>query len=241
MIPSFVTFKWKPFAGYRSEFCGAHVNTLFSMIGRNYAKPHRRICVTDDANGIDPSIEIVPLWSDFAELMSPHGKRFPSCYRRLKLFSRQARETFGDRIVQIDLDAVITADIAPLIDTPEEFRAWGDTNRAGGYNGSFIVMNAGTRPQVWELFDPIKSPQASRAADCIGSDQGWISCCLGKDTEAKFRQADGVYSFQNDMLKSPLRNPGDLPANARIVFFHGNTDPWSPAAQRLAWVNQHYH
>ena len=29
---------------------------------------------------------------------------------------------------------------------------------------------------------------------------------------------------------------GRLPADARIVMFHGHEDPWSPAAQRLDWV-----
>lgn len=237
--PSFVTFKWKPAPGYRSTFTAEHVNTWAAMVRRHYQKPLRLICVTDDANGIDPSIETLPLWNDFADLPSPHGGRFPSCYRRLKIFSKEAKDLLGETIVLSDLDCVITDNIVPLVDRDEDFIAWGDTGPgdwAGGYNCSFVRLRAGTRTKVWETFDPENSPRLAQAAKCLGSDQGWISYCLGKGNEPMFRRTDGVYSYPNDIK----HKGGALPANARVVFFHGNVDPWSPQAQQLEWVRQHY-
>lgn len=231
---SVVCWKWKPAQGYRSTFGPAAVNVLRAMVARHYREPHRFICVTDDPEGIDPRVEVVPLWNDFADLLSPHGGRNPSCYRRLRMFSPEIEAVFGKRFVSLDLDCVITNDMRPLWNRPEEFVAWGDTNRTTHYNGSMMLMTAGARPQVWTDFDPTSSPRLAKAAGQFGSDQAWISHRLGP-SEAKWTTADGVYSFRNHLLP-----PHQLPARARIVIFHGATDPWDAQAQRLAWVRKHY-
>jgi hypothetical protein len=31
-----------------------------------------------------------------------------------------------------------------------------------------------------------------------------------------------------------------LPQGARVINFHGVVDPWSPAAQGIGWVREHY-
>lgn len=233
---SVVTYKWTPAAGYRSTFGPETVNVLRRMVARHYPHPHRFICVTDDPKGIGADVEIVPLWNDFADLPSPHGGKNPSCYRRLRAFSPDIAHVYGERFVSLDLDCVITADLSPLWNRPEPFVAWGDTNPLPGshYNGSMLLMTAGARRQVWDDFDPRTSPQKALAARCFGSDQGWISYCLGKG-EARWTKADGVYSYRND-----LQGLGELPGNARIVIFHGSIDPWHPKAQRLGWVRECY-
>jgi hypothetical protein len=232
---TFVTWKWKPKPGYRSTFTGAHVNTMARMIGRNYQHPHRVICITDDATGIDASIGIVPLWSDHANLPSPHGPRNPSCYVRLKMFSREAADFIGPRFLSIDLDTVITGDLAPIVHRQEEIVLFADTNPTTYYNGGLILMTAGSRAKVWDTFDPVKSPIESRRQRQWGSDQGHISACLGPN-EAKWGPKDGVYSYRCHV--TPQR--GRLPDNAALVSFHGAHDPWGPEAQRLDWVRNHY-
>lgn len=232
---SFVTWKWQAKPGYRSTFGPAQVNTLYRMVARHYSAPHRFLCVTDDANGIDPAVEVIPAWNDFADLPSPSGGHNPSCYRRLRMFSRDIGAVFGPRFVSMDLDVVVTADLRPLVDRPEEFVIWGDTNPSTYYNGSFILMSAGARPQVWEKFDPVASPKASKAAGHHGSDQGWISHCLGPK-ETKWTKADGVYSYRNDIE----RNGNRLPADARLVICHGPRDPWGSHMQNIPWVRKAY-
>lgn len=231
-----VTFKWKPPAGYRSTFGPETVNVLRAMVDRHYRQPHRFTCITDDPTGIDADIRIVPMWRDYADLPSPHGGKNPSCYRRLKLFSAEAAEFIGPRFVAVDLDVVITGDLGPLWDRPEPFVAWGDTNPQPGshYNGSMLLMTAGARRQVWDRFDPQTSPQLALKGRCWGSDQGWISYCLGPG-EARWNKADGVYSYRNH-----IQSTGVLPENARVVVFHGSQDPWSPRPQALPWVRQHW-
>ncbi len=232
-----VCFKWRPRPGYRSVFAPETVHVLRNMVRRHYQAPHRFVCVTDDVEGLG-DVETIPLWNDFASVPSPHGGKNPSCYRRLRLFAADAAERFGERFVWLDLDTVIVDDVRPLWDRPEDFVAWGDTNPQPGshYNGSMILLRAGARRQVWERFDPQTSPQLALEAGCYGSDQGWISYCLGPG-ETKWTKADGVYSFRNDLSKGASR----LPANARIVMFHGSVDPWSLQAQQAhPWIAEHY-
>jgi hypothetical protein len=232
---TFVCWKWRAPAGYRSTFTAAHVNTLARMIRRNYAKPHRVICVTDSAEGIDRAIGIVPLWDDLAHLPSPHGAGNPSCYRRLKMFSAEAAQFFGPRFVSIDLDSVIVGDLTPLFDRPEDIVLLTDTNPRTYYNGGLIMMTPGARAKVWDTFDHRRSPAVARMAGMFGSDQAWISHCLGRG-EATWSKADGVYSYRNHIKP----NGGRLPADARLVSFHGHVDPDHPEAQRLDWVRAHY-
>jgi len=176
----------------------------------------------------------VPLWNDFADLPSPHGGKNPSCDRRLRLFHPDASQWFGERFVSLDLDAVITGDLSPVWNRPDAFVMWGDTNRTTHYNGSMVLMTAGARRQVWDDFNPTTSPAEAKAAGQFGSDQAWISYRLGPG-EATWSTVDGVYSY-----RMHLQQRQELPPYARIVFFHGQVDPWSPAAQSKSWVRQHY-
>lgn len=228
-------WKWKGPAAYRSQFSAEHVNVLARMVARHYARPHRFVCITDDAEGIDPAIGIVPLWSDFADIPSPHGVGNPSCYRRLKAFAPEMRDVLGARFVWLDLDCVVTGDLGPLLDRPEDFITWGDTNPRNSVNGSMVMMTAGARAQVYDQFDPKLSPDLTRRVGHFGSDQAWISRVLGQG-EARWGVADGIYSYRVHL--KPKR--GVLPDNARIVFFHGQVDPWSAEAQRLGWVRDNW-
>lgn len=227
---SVVTFKWAT-PGYRATFTAEHVNTLRRMVARNYAKPHRVICITEDPAGLDAGVDVVPLWDDHRAVPNPTGGGRPSCYLRLKLFDPSIGSLLGDRFVMLDLDCVVTGDLSPLFDRTEDVVLWRSPSRLWPYNGAMLMMNAGARPQVWEGFDPVESPKATQARGYRGSDQAWISHCLG-DGEAVWTAEDGVI-FQNDLWKAVSRKP----QGARIVFTTGGHPPWHAKA---AWVRSHY-
>lgn len=232
---SVLTFKWRPPAGYRSSFGAAQVNTLARMVARHYPAPHRFICVTDDARGIDSSIETYRLWDDFGTVRNPSGMKNPSCYRRLRIFSRNAGEWLGERFVCMDLDAVVLGDLRPLWDRPDDFVIWRSTTSGNPYNGSMFMLRAGARASVWETFDPDRSPSLTKGAGFYGSDQAWIAYALGRG-EKTWGPEDGVHSFRNEIVNRPTPPPG-----ARVVFFHGRGDPWSPDVyNRHAWVRDAY-
>lgn len=227
------TFLWKPRPGYRSKFSTAHVDVLRRMVRRHYKQPHRFVLITDDATGItEPDIEIFQIWSDFAQVQNPSGRGNPSCYRRLRLFAPEPGAFLGPRFVCLDLDTVIVGDLAPLWDRPDDFMIWKSGTSGNPYNGSMFMLSAGARPKVWTEFDPVMSPIETRRAGLYGSDQAWIAHQLGPN-EKTWTQADGVLSFRLDVESRRL------PEHARIVFFHGNGDPWDPPVQkRHPWVKK---
>jgi hypothetical protein len=224
---------WKWFThGYRTEFDSSHVNALREMVARHFARPHRFICVTNDTHGLSTQVEALSLPVDFADVQSPHGVDHPSCYRRLRAFAPDADDLFGPRFVSLDLDLVLVNDVTPLWDRSEDFVIWADGSPGTVYNGSMFLLTAGARRQVWDRFDPLTSPQQARAAGCRGSDQGWVSYCLGP-REATWGRQDGCYSYKWHVAPNGRR----LPTNARVVNFHGVQKAWHPHVQAQApWL-----
>jgi hypothetical protein len=232
--PTFVCWRWTPKDGYRSTFTPATVRVLRNMLQRHYRNPADFVCVTDTPEQIDPEIQTVRLWDDYGDLTSPHGPHNPSCYRRLRMFAPDADRIFkGTRLISLDLDTVIVRDVAPLFDRTEDFVAFQETDYRSFYNGSFLMLTVGTRTQVWDTFrkHPARTIAAAKAQGRFGSDQAIISHVLGKG-EATWTPDDGMYSFRVHLKDGTVT----LPANARIVSFHGGTDPWNLRAQQIDWV-----
>jgi len=233
-----VTWKWRPPRAYRSTYPPETVHALKRMVAAHYAGPHRFVCVTDDPAGLE-GIETIPIPDpDLIAIPPPEGLHWPSCYVRLRAFAADAAEWLGPRYVSLDLDTVIVGDLAPLFDRPEDLVIWNETDwpRTQFYNASIWLHTPGTRPRVWDTFDPATSPGDAYRAGGRGGDQAWISHVLGP-AEAVYRPADGVLSFRRHVQRAGIR---DLPRGARIVNFHGIVDPWSPAAQRYPWVRESY-
>jgi hypothetical protein len=252
-----VTFKWgKP--GYRSTFTAENVNTTRRMVARNYPHPHKFVCVTDDPKGLDPEIEAIPLWDDFASIPNPTWVNGPSCYRRLKVFSKWFTElaTTGEKIVVLDLDLVITGDLSPLWNREDEFLIW----RPGSFRqpvcASMFLLKAGTNQNIWDTFDAAMSPKLAGRAGFRGSDQAWIGYCIGRDAPG-WTTADGVYGYKDHIYKAGRPAPtisipriykvkaeapsGALPKDARVVMFTGHPDPWHPEALAASpWIREYY-
>lgn len=224
-----VTFKWAT-PGYRATFTSEHVNILRRMVARHYRKPHRFLCITDDPAGLDGGIETFPLWDDHRSVPNPTGGGRPSCYLRLKLFDPAMREVLGDRFVMMDLDAVVLGDLSPIFDRPEQAVFWKAPKVQWPYNGAMMMMDSGSRPQVWQDFDPATSPAETQARGYRGSDQAWISHKLGEG-EATWTERDGVLYY------GAMRNRHNPPLHARIIFTTGGSAPWT---LRHPWVRKHY-
>lgn len=204
-----VSFKWKrnhdiPRFRYEAE----HVLILRNMVARHYQKPHRFVCITDDARGLS-DVETYPLWDTYANVPSPWRGQQPSCYRRLLMFSPDIEKIVGPRFVAVDLDVVITGDLAPLWDREEEFVGWSEAGWGHSiYNGSMWMMTAGARRQVVDRFNPKTSPREAWKAKLFGSDQAWISYVLGRG-EASWTRDDGVYSYRKHIVEAPPKGTGD--------------------------------
>lgn len=232
---SIVCWLWHvpKFRDYRPE----HVNVLRRAIARHLTTPHRFICIADSAEDFDPEVEVLitpPAAAEVGRLKSIEGDRFPSCFRRLWTFSAEARALLGERVMVLDIDAVPTGRLDPLIDREEDFvgwrplMKWGDKPRVGG---GIYLLRTGTRTHVWERFEGQASIAQARRAGFRGSDQAWMSYLLGA-TEATWQEPSGIYSIR-DLRDGRL----PLPADARIVQFNGPRKPWDSP---LPWVKEHW-
>lgn len=225
-----VTWIWRGERVYLPE----HVNALRRMLTRHLHVPHRLVCITDEPGDFDPEIVVMPTPAAamrLADVKTPEGSRMPSCYRRLWVFSDEAR-CLGERILLTDVDAVITGDITHLVSRTEPFvgwrpgQVWGNHERVAG---GMYLLSTGAHPEVWDDFGEA-GIGAARRAGYRGSDQAWLSYKLGRRS-ALWSDEDGIYAL------SDLRD-GMLPDDARIVQFAGNVKPWSFGVP--PWVLDHY-
>ena len=236
MTLNVVTFLWsKP--GYRSAFSESHVLTMQDMITRNYRGNVRVWCFNDKGHdNNDGGLYWRPLWTDHADVPHPWGAHNPSCFRRLRLYSNWAREHIGERILQIDLDMVITGDVTDLWNRPEPFAFWADQlNPHGRINGAMQLITPGLRDDVWSGFDPAVAARVGRERGKWGSDQGWIAHNFPEGTYGTFGAVDGCVSWRVHCKPKG----GQLPPGARIVNFHGPEDPWALAAA-VPWIKEAY-
>jgi len=213
-----ITWLWKG-SDWRQTYTAQHVNALQRMVAANLKIPHKFICITDIPEGIECETmglidigvkSIIPTW--------------PNCYNRLKAFDLELGKKLGNRFISMDLDCVITGDITELFTRKKDFIIL--EGRACHYNGSLWMMDAGARQRVWDDFDPVISPimamqgQNKNGTRFFGSDQAWISFCLGAGEAIWELGQDGLYQFTE--MEGLV-----IPNDAKLVFFAGDSKPWT--------------
>lgn len=250
-----LTWLWRqPVSRYK--YTAHDVNLWAAMVSRNLSLPHRLCCVTDQPDGIDSSVEIIPLPDVFADLRSEVWDRRhrdgPQCWRRLHMWHPEAERWYGKRFVCMDLDCVITDSLDPVFDRPEDLVLYRGTSGRRPYNGSMLLMTAGCR----DIYHRINQKLVTDATKVfVGSDQAVFSYLLGQG-EATWGPDDGVYWYKRSLFPvprklsdaelrrhirafGPIKEKPDHPANMRIVFFPGSVKP-SQARDRHAFIREHY-
>jgi hypothetical protein len=212
-----------------------HVNAVYEMVKRHYHKPFRFVCITDNPKGI--KCETIPLWKDNLNLAGI----VPGTWVRVKVWAPEMVELLGPRIISLDLDCVVTDDLAPLFDRTEPFIGWlslGIRRTPIVYNASIWAMDTGAFPEVWTSFSSkrvIRELAKAGYEHFHGTEQAWASYKLGRNQPA-WTWKDGVisYRFQLERYHKSKLIPG-----ARIVFFHGPKKPWN-LRKRIPWIAEHY-
>lgn len=236
-----ITWLWRQEKSL-NEYIASDVNTWASMLSRHVTIPHKLACVTDIPDGIDSKIEIIPI-PDAPDCRSEHwpeSKGLPQCYRRLHLWSREAKSVYGERFVCLDLDLVVTGNLDALLSRQDEILIARGTRQRAPYNGSFLLMDAGVNPDVWE-----RAPEVAKEASelFIGSDQAVIRfLCPLLPTVG---EESGLYTYSPSRFPAPLKlrhnlskarkamphaehlKPGGprLPENMKLLFFTGRKKP----------------
>lgn len=200
------------------------------------------MCITDETEGFSSDVTVVPLPDaarNAASWPSPEGPNYPASYRRLWMFSEDAKQ-IADVVLMTDIDCVVTGSVDPLVEYMDEVGAdfvgwrppttWNGVVRVAGGNW---LLRTGAHTRVWDDLSP-ESLRAARKAGQYGSDQAWISYCLAKNC-AVWPEGHGIYEAQS-MRPSFFHA---LPRDARIVHFNGaNLKPWEALDRK--WVAKHW-
>jgi hypothetical protein len=236
-VRTYCTFLWNNgFRPYKPE----HVNILANALRYFDPDPHRFVCITDETKGFSPAVEVMPMpkaAKALSHLQAPQGRDFPASYRRLWLFSKAAKE-IGDRVMLLDVDAMILGDLRPLWEVDADFvgwrpmSIWGKENRIGG--GTWL-LKTGKVSWLWDNF--IKNPQKmideTRELGWNGSDQAIMSRFLPKKYPV-WPQMSGIYGIQDGGMSWDLP-----PKDARICHFNGESKFWDcNKLWMMAYVNR---
>ncbi|RWR06642.1 hypothetical protein [Paenirhodobacter populi] len=220
-----LTMKWGTLYG------PDYVNNLARGVRENLARPHRFICFTDDAAGLDEGVEALPL----PDLGLPPGHR-DSRWRKLALFRRDLG--LEGTALFLDLDQVIVDNLDPFFDLPGDFYIIRDDDlfRAKPLrrvnperdaflhsvgNSSVFRYRVGEHAYILDAF--LADPAAATAKYEIS--QQFQSAQLAAHGHLNYWPRGWCVSFKNDCvprgIASYFRDPA-LPPGAKIVVFAGN-------------------
>lgn len=195
------------------------VNVLHRMVRRHLSLPHRFVCFTDDAGGLDDEIECFSL----PEVRVPDHLQ-TEAWRKLGTFSRTLADLQGTALF-LDLDIVIVDNIDCFFEHPGEFciiHNWTHPDRIVG-NSSVYRFTVGAHVDVLDTYheDPTGIKQHYR------NEQIFLSHQLGAE-RLTYWPAEWCVSFKKHCMPHRLLAPfiqPRPPTNAKIVVFHGHPKP----------------
>ena len=225
------------------------------MLARHLSLPHEIVCITDRPEDVPAGIKTF-------NVKHTIGKRDHNCLRRMWLYAGQPKKSgvpwpgdLGDRLLQLDLDVVLTDCIDPLVDRPDPFVIWKSdstvrSNRWHGwaFNATVMLLDAGARRDVYDRWvaDPVGVTQAANAdgwdvKTC--SDQAIATYLLKDKPTAFWTEADGIYAYRCISGPDGMKDKG-LPEGCRIVSFHGRRGNRHPGVKELQerspWIREHW-
>ena len=146
MDKNVVCIKWG------TKFGADYVNSLYRMVEKNLTIPHRFVCFTDNAEGIDPGVEIRPL----PEL---NDEGLPEkAWRKLGLFTDQLADLEGEALF-LDLDVVIRDNIDCFFEKEGEFYIIKDWDFPNDIIGNSSVFKFNVKKHTINFLNNNKSHQ----------------------------------------------------------------------------------
>lgn len=204
-----------------------YVNTLFSSVSRHLARPFNFYCCTENAQGLDPAIRIIP----FPE--NPGVKRgWPDILVKLVV----TRDGFGEMTgptLFLDLDVVIMDDIGCFFDyKPGEYciiHNWVHRRKAlmgrkpAVGNSSIFRFDAGRSNHVYETF--LREIDQAENRALFNTEQAFLTHAMGRvnwwpDEWARSYKWNCRPVFPLNLFVAPKP-----PRGCRILVFHGRPDP----------------
>jgi len=210
------------------------VAKLREGVRRHLRQPHRFVCFTDQRFRVS-DVERLPI-------EDMHLTKIIGCFARLRMFDPEWQQRMiwkqqepDDRLVNIDLDTVVTGQLDPLFNRPESFVILQGGNSANPckFGGALMMLRPGVYSDVWSDFS-IEAVQKIPRHE-FPDDQGWI---WHKHPEAAgwpVGPASGIYVFRKPHW--PMQDY--LPDGTCMVTFNGWRSP-KGFADKLEWIRDHW-
>lgn len=205
-----------------------YARKLASAVHRNLTQPHRFIVFTDSPRHLPGTEQF--------QILNTSLLAKPGCFVRLRLFDIAWQNNLGirpgDRVVNLDLDLVVTGPLDELFDRKDDFTILQGINSTNPcpYNGSVWMLLAGATPGVWTEFSLDESEKIPFHA--FPDDQGWFHHKM--PNAGAWGPADGVYGFK----KKGWPSGDELPQGAKIIAFPGWRDP--SKYEHLKWIKDNW-
>jgi hypothetical protein len=228
-----------------------YVNRLYAMVRRHLSGDFNFVCLTDDATGIRPEVQCLPIPP--LNLHLKPGQR-DGAWKKLTTFEADLHGLRGTALF-LDVDLVIVGSLDAFFEHPGEFliihdypRFWRFGQRITG-NSSVYRFKLGAHADVLEYFRAhMDEVQAHNR-----NEQTFLSRYLHKQGKLAYWPAGWCPSFKYHGIPAwPLnywREPF-VPEGARIMIFHGECNPPDALAGRrnkrlgfirpARWVAQHW-
>lgn len=221
-----------------------YVNRLYEMVAQHLTLDFRFVCFTDDREGIRSEVECM----DMPQInIPPENQHLP--WRKIGLFNEKLGDLVGPTLF-LDLDLIVIDNIDCLFSHPGKFciiHNWTHPNEKVG-NSSVYRFNVGEDSYVLDRFH---TEIHQHWIDMYRNSQTFLSNSV-RDIE--FWPPEWCVSFKKHCLPGGLRNwvqEAKIPANARIVVFHGHPNPddaargvwpggWYKQLKPVSWINEHW-
>lgn len=223
-----------------------YVNRLYAMVHRHLSGSFNFVCLTDDASGIRPEVQCLPI----PPLDLPPG--IPERgWNKLATFTQDLHGLQGTALF-LDVDVVVTGSLDAFFAQPGAFLIIHDHKRPWRITGNSSVyrFELGAHPDVLAYFrahfDAIRQK--------FRNEQAFLSDFLHRQGLLTYWPSAWCPSFKYHCIPRWPTNywqPPDVPNGARIVIFHGECNPPDALAGRrnrrlrfiqpATWVAQHWH
>ncbi len=227
-----------------------YVNRLHNMVRRHLHRPFRFVCLTDDAQGIDPGIEVKPIPPiGFDEFDQREPWTFGHGWLKLTSFAKPLYDLEG-RTLFLDLDIVIVDSLDPFFDQPGEFvviKEWDKKDGTG--NTSVYLFTVGAHV---DALDHLRSGYP-KVVEEVRNEQEFITGYLGRQGKVSYWPEEWCRSFKRHCMRRGIMGwfaPPVIPPGARVIAFHGKPNPpdaiagisgkWYRRVLPTAWVAEHW-
>lgn len=200
---TFVCVSWGNYCGKGAEY----VNVLYDSVCRNLQAgfPGRFICFTDDTEGLNKQIETRSL---------PEG--ITGWWNKLYLFKEGLFEE-GERIIFLDLDTIIVAELDDIVRYDGEFATLRDFYNPERVGPAIMMWRAGALTNIWQSYKDAEFP-----TDLPLGDLSWINKVF-HETGYKPEILQDLFPEKICSYKRDAKFT--VPKKASIVCFHGEPRP----------------